>query len=540
MRGHSFMRLISNLKLEVGTMRAKTHFPLLRLCFICCLLSVGIWIMPIGNSQAAVPDSINYQGKLIRVGGGPLNGNYDLTFSIYPDDLGSSAEWTETQPQVEVEHGVFSVLLGSVEPLPASLFDGSVKYLGVTAGEDSEMTPLRPMVTTSYAFHSLEADQAANADMLDDLHSTDFVQTSGDQTINGVKTFGSIPVLPAADPTSDNQAARKLYVDGQDATKIPYPPGSVHGDILYYDGSVWTRLPAGSSGQYLKTQGAGANPVWSEVVVVPADNSVSQAKLKTATGEVSTSSNNTQLILPGGEYGFYPQFKCDDGGPMGWYFTQTPNQGTVSHSTSYTTYIMGGEVWNNTIYARQRYVTASGRDHWTFLLINKRDYQETSQDGSIIAYGKGSIIAGYQAPDHPSTNQGGANELDTPHPFGSYDSTKHEIILIDNDILPELKAQVTSRRSLLTVINEDYEIDFDSEPAYQPREIIEIDEYGDKNGEILQRIKTPEWAKILIGKDEIFLRRRLVETLPDYVSYKKLRPKSNAISECPVLSQSDR
>ncbi len=36
---------------------------------------------------------------------------------------------------------------------------------------------------------------------------------AGAQTVNGVKTFGSIPVLPASDPTTDNQAARKAYVD---------------------------------------------------------------------------------------------------------------------------------------------------------------------------------------------------------------------------------------------------------------------------------------------------------------------------------------
>lgn len=35
------------------------------------------------------------------------------------------------------------------------------------------------------------------------------VATSGDETINGVKTFGSIPVLPASDPTTDNQAVRR-------------------------------------------------------------------------------------------------------------------------------------------------------------------------------------------------------------------------------------------------------------------------------------------------------------------------------------------
>lgn len=35
------------------------------------------------------------------------------------------------------------------------------------------------------------------------------------ETINGVKTFGSIPVLPASDPTTDNQAVRKSYADAQ-------------------------------------------------------------------------------------------------------------------------------------------------------------------------------------------------------------------------------------------------------------------------------------------------------------------------------------
>jgi hypothetical protein len=40
-----------------------------------------------------------------------------------------------------------------------------------------------------------------------------FVETSGDQTVNGIKTFGSIPVFPASNPTTDNQGARKKYVD---------------------------------------------------------------------------------------------------------------------------------------------------------------------------------------------------------------------------------------------------------------------------------------------------------------------------------------
>jgi len=37
--------------------------------------------------------------------------------------------------------------------------------------------------------------------------------TSGDQTVNGVKTFGSFPVTPSSAPTADYEVANKKYVD---------------------------------------------------------------------------------------------------------------------------------------------------------------------------------------------------------------------------------------------------------------------------------------------------------------------------------------
>lgn len=38
--------------------------------------------------------------------------------------------------------------------------------------------------------------------------------------------------------------------------------GGAQGDVPYFNGSIWTRLPAGTSGQVLSTQGASANPQW--------------------------------------------------------------------------------------------------------------------------------------------------------------------------------------------------------------------------------------------------------------------------------------
>ena len=41
------------------------------------------------------------------------------------------------------------------------------------------------------------------------------------------------------------------------------------GDVLYHDGTDYTRLAAGTSGYYLKTQGTSANPVWADAAYSP-------------------------------------------------------------------------------------------------------------------------------------------------------------------------------------------------------------------------------------------------------------------------------
>jgi len=43
------------------------------------------------------------------------------------------------------------------------------------------------------------------------------------------------------------------------------PSGGIQGDVIYHNGSNWVRLAAGSSGNYLKTLGAGNNPIWFNV-----------------------------------------------------------------------------------------------------------------------------------------------------------------------------------------------------------------------------------------------------------------------------------
>jgi hypothetical protein len=133
-----------------------------RKSFIILLVGVAMFLFTF-LSFADVPHMINYQGKLTTASGGCLNDTLQMTFTIYTDDLGTTEEWTETQTAVVVKEGIFNVLLGSMTPLPDSVFDGSVKYLGIQVESDPEMAPLKPMVTAAYAFHCATADSALNS-----------------------------------------------------------------------------------------------------------------------------------------------------------------------------------------------------------------------------------------------------------------------------------------------------------------------------------------------------------------------------------------
>ena len=255
-----------------------------------------------------------------------------------------------------------------------------------------------------------------------------------------------------------------------------------------------------------------------------AASAISQAKLKTSQGSVTSASSvwNFQT-LPGGEYGFCPQLRDTNGGPseVRW------ASGAAALPSTYTTIIdLNGH--SGQLSAQQRYVTASGRHHWVFLVIAKQDHDETDTQGIVHHFVKGQIKGVWEAPDHPCVGQGG-DENDIPHPFVNYWKSvpPHlEIVLLDESQLDELKAQVTRGQDLAQVILQNYHVDVDDpQMPYTPREIIEIDEDGSKRGEIIEEFPTPEFAKLVITSEKITLKRRMVEVLPAGVKHMKLKKK---------------
>ena len=81
--------------------------------------------------------------------------------SIYAQESGGTALWTESHPDVVLLSGVYNVLLGSITPL-SLLFDRPY-YLGIQVGTDPEMTPRLPLSSVGYAYRAGTAEiESAN------------------------------------------------------------------------------------------------------------------------------------------------------------------------------------------------------------------------------------------------------------------------------------------------------------------------------------------------------------------------------------------
>lgn len=109
--------------------------------------------------------------------------------------------------------GAVTLVAEDVGAVPADTIatPGGVASLDATGRVPAEQLP-----ATQAAVASVNGQTGAVVLDADDVGAPatgTVVLLTGAQTVAGVKTFSSIPVLPSSDPTSANQAARKSYVD---------------------------------------------------------------------------------------------------------------------------------------------------------------------------------------------------------------------------------------------------------------------------------------------------------------------------------------
>jgi hypothetical protein len=100
--------------------------------------------------------TIAYPGQLTGDDGkAVLDGNYDLTFSLYNDLVAGNLLWSETQTGVLVHNGTFAVLLGSINSLPDIAFTTKLWLAVSVRGPQSEsfvdLTPRQLLDEVAYS-----------------------------------------------------------------------------------------------------------------------------------------------------------------------------------------------------------------------------------------------------------------------------------------------------------------------------------------------------------------------------------------------------
>jgi len=121
-------------RLDASGMAANSHFPtLIRLPLLALLLLV--LALPAGA------ETVRHDGFLIGPTGQPLNGTYDITFTLY-EGSASRVVWSEKHNAVDVRNGSFSVKLGATSPFESGAIDWKqIHLLGIRAGSGDEQKP---------------------------------------------------------------------------------------------------------------------------------------------------------------------------------------------------------------------------------------------------------------------------------------------------------------------------------------------------------------------------------------------------------------
>ncbi|MGA1826006.1 MAG: hypothetical protein ACMUIP_15230, partial [bacterium] len=136
-------------------------------------------------SAHAVPETINFQGKLTYTNGAGLNGSYEMTFYLYDQETDGNLLWQEQQ-SAEIKEGIYSLQLGAVEPLSENLFIENqalfleIEILNPNNGEWEKFDARERFTSTAYAMKAADADTAktaSSADTLDGHESAEFGDT---------------------------------------------------------------------------------------------------------------------------------------------------------------------------------------------------------------------------------------------------------------------------------------------------------------------------------------------------------------------------
>lgn len=119
------------------------------------IVVAGVWvalalITMVTACGPALNNFMSYQGRLTDAGGNPINGTRNITFRLYGAETGGTAIWEETHSGVQVNNGLFNVVLGANTALDEANFHQPLFLEVEVAGQT--LSPRQQLLGAPYAF----------------------------------------------------------------------------------------------------------------------------------------------------------------------------------------------------------------------------------------------------------------------------------------------------------------------------------------------------------------------------------------------------
>jgi len=215
------------------------------------------------SAQADVPQTITQQGRLFGADGAPVTGTMSVTFKLYAAKDDMTEIWSETL-DISFDEGYFSATLGATNPFvdqmtQAHIFDGSVRFMGISVNGDSEMLPRAAVQSVPYAMYA--------GDVRGEIHPTG-ITINGTQIVNSMGEWVG-PPTGLVGPTGPTGAAGADGMQGLAGPTGPMGPPGADG-TNGKDGVTGATGPTGPTGPVGATGVVSISQIASSVMPIAA------------------------------------------------------------------------------------------------------------------------------------------------------------------------------------------------------------------------------------------------------------------------------
>ncbi|MBI4060598.1 MAG: hypothetical protein HY403_04140, partial [Elusimicrobia bacterium] len=218
--------------------------------------------------DAAIPQRINYQGKLGDASGNPHNGTYSFRFELYSTETGGSPLFTEdvtgAANAISVVNGIYSVQIGSLTaggiPLNALSNQDTWLQLSVKAGTDLTgaeiLSPREKLASTAYAIRALSSENLGYGAVLATFTAAGLMRFPYEVQAGSMNLTGGII---ASSGTFSASGPTQYSVTTSSGLNVGAGPVYLNsgGYIRFPDGTM--QMTAGSGGSFVSKAGDSMN-----------------------------------------------------------------------------------------------------------------------------------------------------------------------------------------------------------------------------------------------------------------------------------------